>query len=72
LFRHFATGNDGLKKDPPVILHEWHEARVTFDIHNEHPLPWVLPLIGMFNGVEQTSLRQVEDNILKRDATFLS
>ena len=31
----------------------------------------ILPLIGVLDRVEQTTVRQMEDNVLKRNATLL-
>ena len=71
MFGHLAAGNDRLEEDHLVILDERHETGVTLDIDDEDALPRILLLIWVLNRVEQTAARQVENNVLERDAALL-
>ena len=57
-----------------LVLDEWHQKGITVDVDvdNEHPLVWILILIGMFEYVEQTFVRYTIDHVLERNASYLS
>ena len=55
-----------------LVLDEWHQKGITVDVDNEHPLVWILILIGMIEYVEQTNVRYTIDHVLERDASYLS
>jgi len=70
LFRQLPTRNDGLQHDAALHLQTRHEVHIIFEADDQDALVRIVLGVGVLQDIEQISLLDLEDYLLKGNPAF--